>query len=212
MRLLELFKGTGSISKVFEKNGWECITLDIDPKWSPTHCCDIMDFDYKQYPPSYFDMVHCSPPCQFFSCARNIYINRFGHTKESLYNDILEKGLPPLIQSLKIIQYFQPAVFTIENPSSGKMKDFLDLPFSDCSYCSYGFLYRKNTRFWNNIGLKLEKCKCKGMHPSSIMGNNSIPTSKQERVKNNLARLYAIPQPLCESIYEQVMKYLADPK
>ena len=50
MRVLELFKGTGSLTKYCEANGWECVSLDIEPKFGATHTCDILDFDYTQYP------------------------------------------------------------------------------------------------------------------------------------------------------------------
>ena len=57
MRLLELFCGTGSIGRAFERRGFEVISVDIAPKAKATHTCDIMQFDYRQYPPGYFDVV-----------------------------------------------------------------------------------------------------------------------------------------------------------
>ena len=50
MKILELFKGTGSITNHFEDmDNVEVISLDILKKYNPTICCDIMDFDYKQF-------------------------------------------------------------------------------------------------------------------------------------------------------------------
>ena len=51
MRLLELFCGTGSIGRAFERRGFEVISVDIDKKAKATHTCDITEFDYRQYPP-----------------------------------------------------------------------------------------------------------------------------------------------------------------
>lgn len=44
MRLLELFCGTKSVSKVFE---CDSISIDIIKKYKPTYCEDILIFDYK---------------------------------------------------------------------------------------------------------------------------------------------------------------------
>ena len=46
-RLLELFKGTGSVGRAFEALGWDVTSLDIDPKANATYTCDIADFDYR---------------------------------------------------------------------------------------------------------------------------------------------------------------------
>ena len=45
--LYEIFCGTKSFSKVAEKNGYECITLDIESKFNPTICIDFEEWDYK---------------------------------------------------------------------------------------------------------------------------------------------------------------------
>ena len=49
MKLLELFKGTGSIGKVFKEvhTEGEIYSVDILKKYDPTFCGDIMDFDYN---------------------------------------------------------------------------------------------------------------------------------------------------------------------
>ena len=45
--LYEIFCGTKSFSKVAEKNGYECVSLDIESKFNPTICIDFEEFDYK---------------------------------------------------------------------------------------------------------------------------------------------------------------------
>ena len=57
MKLLELFAGTKSVSKVFEAAGWDCITLDLSEKHKPTILVNILEWDYTVYKPGLFDYI-----------------------------------------------------------------------------------------------------------------------------------------------------------
>ena len=72
MRLLELFSGTKSVSKVARDLGWESLSLDLCPRHSPDLCIDIMDFDEALYPKDYFDFIWASCPCEAYSSARTV--------------------------------------------------------------------------------------------------------------------------------------------
>ena len=154
--LLDLFCGTGSVSKVALALGFDVVSLDLLNADINT---DVMDWDYTIFPPKHFDVIWSSPPCQYFSAARRSNIGRFGITKESMETDILEKGLPVLRKTEQIIEYLQPALYFIENPQTGRMKDFVDRPYYDVDYCMYGFSCRKRTRVWTNlIGFDAKLC------------------------------------------------------
>ena len=43
--LLELFCGTGSIGRVFQAKGWSVTSVDLDPKFEPDICCDVLDLE-----------------------------------------------------------------------------------------------------------------------------------------------------------------------
>ena len=154
--LLDLFCGTGSVSKVALALGFDVVSLDLLNADINT---DVMDWDYTISPPKHFDVIWSSPPCQYFSAARRSNIGRFGITKESMETDILEKGVPVLRKTEQIIEYLQPALYFIENPQTGRMKDFVDRPYYDVDYCMYGFSCRKRTRVWTNlIGFDAKLC------------------------------------------------------
>ena len=140
MKLLELFSGTGSVGKVAKDFGFEVVSLDRD--MNADIKTDIMDWDYKVYPPQYFDIIWASPPRTEYSRAKTIGVRKIAES-----NRIVKKVL-------EIINYFDPIYFLIENPQSGLLKtqSFMkDLPYDDLDYCKYGMPYRKRTRIWNNI-------------------------------------------------------------
>ena len=158
LRLLELFCGTKSVGKVAKDLGYEVISLalkDADIN------CDILDWDYKIYPPEHFRVIWASPPCETFSFLRRSNIGRYGITEESLQHDIDTIGLPILRRTEEIIDYFKPAYYFIENPQGGRMKEYIDKPFYDVDYCKYAdWGYRKRTRIWTNLeGFRPKLCK-----------------------------------------------------
>ena len=76
-RILSLFDGTGSISKVFSENGWDVQSLDIDGKFGAKIVCDILQWEYKNEPS--YDVIFAGCPCEHYSIAntkgkRNLFL------------------------------------------------------------------------------------------------------------------------------------------
>ena len=176
MNVLELFSGTHSFGKVSHKLGYNVVSLDRDLSnkcpftdyVSENHIMeDIMTWDYKIYKPNHFKLITASPVCLWWSRCRFSWIGRKlkAHgdtiiTKEILDNDIDLYGKPMVDKVFEIIDYFNPQYFIIENPSTGKMVNYINdlIPFYDVDYCMYGLTYKKPTRFWTNInGLKINR-------------------------------------------------------
>ena len=197
MRLLELFCGTKSVGNIFNDYDYEVLSIDILEKFKPDVVTDILDWDFKQYPPQYFDVIWASPPCNTFSALRNCLKNsRAKWTQEKIDSDILNIGLPILRRTEEIIDYFQPKYWFIENPQTGKMKNYIERTFFDVDYCQYGYDYRKRTRIWSNLELDVTKCNHK-RHVSSI--------GRLGTQKTTLAQRYSIPSLLIKSIIEKII-------
>lgn len=158
MRLLELFSGTKSISKAVGHLFTETVSVDILAKFNPTHCSDILEWNYKQYPPGFFDVIWSSPPCTHYSVAKTQGVRDISGS-----NAIVAK-------TIEIIEYFNPSKWYIENPQTGLLKEqevVAGLPFYDVDYCQYGYLYRKRTRIWTNIeNFTAKECQGAGKCPA----------------------------------------------
>ena len=115
-------------------------------------------------------------------------------------------------RSLEIIDYFQPGVWFIENPTTGllKTRPFMNgLPYTDldyCCYCNWG--YRKRTRLWTNSGFEGRLCGGPGVCPNMV-GKRHRSTAQQGRNKtksgmhgeiHSIRSLYRIPPDLCNEI------------
>lgn len=179
MKLLELFSGTHSIGKVASKLGYEVYSLDrdlggecpfnSDYKSYKHFKEDIMIWNYKQFPKGYFKVITASPVCLWWSRLRRTNVGRKlkgmnrPFTKEDIENDINKFGKPMVDKIFEILDYFQPKYFWIENPQTGRMKEYINelIPYYDVDYCKYSdFGYQKRTRFWTNIeGFKPKLCK-----------------------------------------------------
>ncbi len=213
--LLELFAGTGSVGKVAKERGYNVVSLDLNG--DVTHKINIMDWDYKAYPVGYFKIIHGSPPCDTFSILRRSWIGRklkhFGDkivTAEMLDDDMRKVGVPVLMRTLEIIEYFQPQYYTIENPFGGKMKDYLcDLDCQVVSYCKYApdWGYQKDTCFWTNSksfkGLRCVKgcyCAMKQEH-----GRHRITLGcKTTQGSTTLNERYRVPPKLITDLFDSM--------
>ena len=155
MNVLELFSGTGSVGKVCNELGWNVISVDLE--LPATHECDIMDFDYKQYPKDFFSIVWASPPCTNYSKLQDCWVGRKRkgviYTKE-IQEEEMKNDDKLVLKTLEIIDYFNPEVWFIENPAGSRMKERPFMKYFDnyvvdyCMYSNWG--YRKRTRIWTN--------------------------------------------------------------
>ena len=90
MKLLELFSGTKSVGRVAEQLGYNVISLDRDLEADIK--CDILNWDYKQFPVGYFDVIWASPPCTEYSTCKTTEVRNI-----ALANSIVNRTLEKLI-------------------------------------------------------------------------------------------------------------------
>ncbi len=117
------------------------ISLDANPRSRATICSDILAWKYERdYPSGHFTLVATSPPDLEGPTAKG---------KEPLN---MSKGDALICRVLKIIKYFQPKAWWIENPRGSVLnhREFMKgIPYVDIDYCQvsdWGF--QKPTRFW----------------------------------------------------------------
>ena len=69
MKILELFSGTESFSKVAEERGHTAFTVDILEKFNPSLCKDVLLLERKDLP-FIPDVIWSSPLCTHYSQAK----------------------------------------------------------------------------------------------------------------------------------------------
>ena len=210
MRLLELFKGTGSVGRAFMDiyPDGEVISLDFDPKCNATHTCDIMDFDYMQYPVGYFNIVWASPDCRIFSVAMNQWIGRKYSNRAALDAE-RERNWKYVRRTLDVIRYLSPGKWFIENPYASAMSKVPELqviPSVRKDYCMYGMPYQKPTRIWSNLSLSHTHCQCTQKH-SLVITNHKPNNTAAERnntssIRNRRNVLHSIPYTLILELFQ----------
>lgn len=217
MKVLELFSGTHSVGKVCKKKGYEVISLDKDLSGdcpfgseykSDNHILqDIMTWDYTIYPKGHFNLITASPVCLWWSQLRYCNIGRLLKgknkplTREDIDDDIINYGMPMVDKIFEIIDYFNPNYWWIENPQTGRMKDYISdlIPFYDVDYCKYGMEYKKRTRIWTNIKGFTPKICNKKKHKEQLGHQKKSNWDG----KQTLAR-YRIPFLLIEDLLNQI--------
>ena len=200
MRALELFSGTACVSNHARRRGYDVVNVDL--VFPSTHQCDILRWDYKQYPQRTFDVIWASPPCTEFSKAKTT------GTRDLKY------AMKLVTRALKIIKYFEPKWYVIENPMgllrhAAVMKKRNDL--KTVSYCKYGYKYKKDTDLWTNVPFKARRCigddvcayfKRHGIHEHTVQSGKR--TTYAQKHTPDINDRYSIPKELIRSIFDAI--------
>jgi DNA adenine methylase len=207
-KMIEMFKGTGSVGKVFKKK-FDVVSIDFDPKFEPDIETDILDWDYKKwYNETKFkpDFIWASPPCNTFSKLAYPLKERNIKTAEP-YSARAKIGTKIAHKTIEIVKYFEKVnpnlVYIIENPKAMLRldKEYKKLPFLNTTlYCLYNDTRYKPTDFWSNIDLQLKEpvfknCYTKGEKMTLI---TEVP----------LCDRYKIPAELLKQMKKKVMSHL----
>ena len=138
MRVLELCAGSKSFTKVCISRGWECTTVDVDPRYKPDIVADVRELHFKE---GEFDVIGASPPCEHYSVAKTR-----GERNLPLYDSIAQA-------CLRIIDEVKPRTWIVENPMGLlRHRPFMSgLPRWTVDYCMFGLPYRKRTDLFHNL-------------------------------------------------------------
>mgnify|MGYP003138664805 FL=1 len=157
MKVLELFAGSRSFSKVAEEMGMQTFTTDIKPFDKIDLVTDILELDNDLLMQKLFekgidniDCVWASPPCTYFSVAS------IGHHWNKDHSPKTEQailGVKIVQKTIDIIKFLKPDFFFIENPR-GKLRRLevvKGIPRTTVCYCQYGDTRLKPTDIWSNF-------------------------------------------------------------
>lgn len=129
--ILHLCADIGSDSRYFQlDNNFEVIKIG-------------KDIGVENYnPPKNVYGVIANPVCTEFSIAKGFHIN-----------GDLEKGMFLVNHCLRIIKECNPTFWAIENPATGKLKDFLGKPTFIYQPWEFGSPWTKKTSLWGEFNI-----------------------------------------------------------
>ena len=221
MKVLELFAGSRSFSKVAEKHGFSTYTTDFKPFDKIDQVCDIFDFDAHKMLVLFGipDIIWASPPCTYFSVASIGHHWNKDHTPKT---ENAKLGVKIVEETWKLIEIFKSLnpnlIWVIENPR-GKLRKLDLIPgkyIHTVWYCKYGDTRAKPTDIWTNINEgnvfvnqgwipkqchrqdKIRDCH----HDIAKRGSHEGGT---QGLKGDYLRSM-VPEKLCEELIQQIIK------
>lgn len=215
MKILELFAGTRSISKAFEKRGHETYTIEWSRgfegiSWyediSKISASDILERFGQP------DVIWASPDCSTFSMA-SISHHRKKNTDTGNLDPVSEyaKFCDSVdIHVLQLIRDLNPKLWFIENPRGGMrvMTWMQELPRYTVTYCQYGDKRMKPTDIWTNHPAPQFKPMCHKGDPCHVSAPRGSRTGTQG-LKNSAERA-KIPEALCDHIVDICESYIKE--
>ena len=215
MKILELFAGTRSIGKAFERAGHEVYSIEWDKNFENIDWYEDIGKITAQDIIERFgkpDVIWASPDCSSFSIAAISH-----HRRKNLETGNLDpvsdyaKFCDKVDQNvLKLIKDLNPTYYWIENPVGGlrKMIWMQDIPYRyTTTYCQWGEKRMKPTDLFTNYpNAYFPRCKngdpCHESAPrGSKTGTQGLKSSKERSV---------IPDRLCDYIVKLCERGLQD--
>lgn len=200
-KILELFSGTASVGREFQKRGWELTTVDIEPDFKPDICADVLDLDLVSLGNP--DVVWASPPCTTFSVASISTHWGGGFRAYEPKTTEAEHGLALVEQTLYILRELQPRFWFIENPRGvlRKLPIMAGLQRTTVTYCQYGDKRMKPTDIWGTVDQFKWRPMCKNGDKCHEPAPRGAKTGTQGLEKVDRSR---IPEALGRELCEQV--------
>jgi len=213
MKVLELFAGTRSIGKAFEKRGHEVFSVEWDKNFEDIDLYkDIGQLTAEEILEKFGqpDVIWASPDCTSYSVAGISHHRRKNPVTKNLdpISDYAKFCDEVNQHTIELIKKLNPKYYFIENPRGGlrKMSWMQDLPRYTITYCQYGETRMKPTDIWTNHPDPKFKPPCKNGDPCHVSAPRGARTGTQGIMgaKNRSV----IPSQLCEHIVDICEEYI----
>jgi len=201
---VDLFSGLGGFSRAFrESEEWEVIEVDIQEKFEPDICENVMSLRREDLPEC--ELILASPPCTEFSFAASSLekiVDGKPQTPEA------KDAVHLVYYTLGLIKAVNPEYWFLENPR-GWLRQIIGDPDGFVTYCQYGAEYMKPTDLWgvHPPSFEYESCNtgdsCHVYNTSQSEGGDGNMTSIDE-YSNDSAERAKVPYGLSKSILESV--------
>jgi hypothetical protein len=211
MKILDLFSGTGSATKIWKDEGYEVISVEINDSQEATINCDLMELNGYDLAIVFgkFDFIWASPPCTTFSVAsigKHWDLDGFPKTEEC------RKNMRLLRRTLEIIKICKPKYWVIENPRGMMRKvmqeyqneGFIHFNRYEITQCQYGHSNMKPTDLFGCLPPYFDARKCKNgssCHEAAPRGSKTGTQGIKDRVERSM-----IPYDLTSEIYHSIMR------
>jgi hypothetical protein len=197
--VLDLFSGTGGFSASFaDSKRWSVTTVELDESFNPDIEADVFDLQPSDFETEY-QVVVCSPPCQFLSTAGNH--DKWNYETKQPVHDDSRDAVALFHHALGLVRGLSPEYYYIENPRSSRIRWFLGPPKEWVTYCQYGTSYQKPTGLWGNFApMTFKRCSSGADCHSSNTEDDG--TSAVCSMPNDTADRSKVPYELSDAIRE----------
>jgi hypothetical protein len=193
MKVLDLWCGTKSATQAFHDAGFDVVSVDINEKFNPTICKDIIDVTVDElldHGPFVFGWA--SVECKVYSIA-NLH-SKHWKTDQAGVKAVTEEAREMnerVKHTIALLSICCPT-FVIENPRGMLRKQpFMNqLPRHTVSYCTYGDSRQKPTdlwgkfpQYWTPRRMCSPNASCHESAPRGTSDSGTLALSYEDRIK-----------------------------